>query len=176
MMGAELALLDGDPAAAGEIIARSPTLFAGYWEDEAATAQVMRDGWMRTGDVGTFDPDGYLRLEGRVKEMIKTGGLTVIPAEVEAALMAHPAVTDAAVVGVPDEQWGEAVHAFVILVPGGSIPEAELTAFCRDRLTAYKRPKAIHIVSELPRTGIGKIARRVVRERLLAPDRLADTN
>jgi acyl-CoA synthetase (AMP-forming)/AMP-acid ligase II len=170
MMGAELALVDGSSATTGEILARSPTLFAGYWEDAAATAQVMRDGWMRTGDVGTFDQDGYLRLEGRVKEMIKTGGLTVIPAEIEAALMAHPAVTDAAVVGVPDEQWGEAVHAFVILAPGGPVLEAELTAFCRDRLTAYKRPKAIHIVSELPRTGIGKIARRVVRERLLASD------
>jgi acyl-CoA synthetase (AMP-forming)/AMP-acid ligase II len=175
MMGAELDLLplagdSGESAGAGEIVARSPSLFAGYWEDAAATAQVMRDGWMRTGDVGTFDQDGYLRLEGRVKEMIKTGGLTVIPAEVEAALMAHPSVSDAAVVGVPDERWGEAVHAFVILVPDRPVPEAELREFCQERLTAYKRPKVIHIVSGLPRTGIGKIARRVIRERLLGSD------
>jgi acyl-CoA synthetase (AMP-forming)/AMP-acid ligase II len=170
MMGAELALLGGESDSSGEIIARSPTRFAGYWQDPAATAQVMHGDWMRTGDVGTFDQDGYVRLDGRVKEMIKTGGLTVIPAEIEAALMAHPAVTDAAVVGVPDEQWGEAVHAFVILAPGGAVPEAELTAFCRERLTGYKRPKAIHIVAELPRTGIGKIARRVVRERLLGSE------
>jgi acyl-CoA synthetase (AMP-forming)/AMP-acid ligase II len=173
MLGAELALLPagnhaGEAAAAGEILARSPSLFAGYWDDPAATAQVMRDGWMRTGDIGTFDQDGYLRLDGRVKEMIRTGGLTVIPAEIETVLLAHPNVADAAVVGVPDEQWGEAVHAFVILAPAGSVSEAELNGFCRERLSGYKRPKAIHIVAELPRTGIGKIARRVVRERLLA--------
>ena len=125
---------------------------------------------MRTGDLGTFDHDGYLRLEGRAKEMIKTGGLTVIPTEIEAALLTHPCVTDAAVVGVPDEQWGEAVHAFVIVDPGGSVAEADLALFCQERLIGYKRPKAIHIVSELPRTGIGKIARRVVRERLLASE------
>ncbi len=174
MMGAELALLpnpDGSGGSAGgEIIARSPSLFAGYWEDPAATAQVMRDGWMRTGDVGSFDEDGYLRLEGRIKEMIKTGGMTVIPAEIEEALMRHPGVADVAVVGIPDEKWGEAVHAFVILTPGRPVVEAELTAFCHERLAGYKRPKAIHIVPDLPRVGIGKIARRVVRERLLVSD------
>lgn len=173
MLGAQLYLLNaGDKShgahGAGEIVAHSPTLFAGYWQDAAATAQVMCEQWMRTGDVGRFDEDGFLLLEGRVKEMIKTGGLTVIPTEVEAALLEHPQVSDAAVVGVPDEQWGEAVHAFVIIAPGASVPEAELKAFCQERLVGYKRPKAIHIVAELPRTGIGKIARRVVRERVLA--------
>ncbi len=170
MLGAELDLLpaaDGS-AGTGEIIARSPSLFAGYWEDPTATAQVMRDGWMRTGDLGAFDADGFLRLEGRVKEMIKTGGLTVIPAEVEAALVAHPGVADAAVVGMPDERWGEAVHAFVIPAPGTTISPDELKAFCHERLAGYKRPKVIHVVSTLPRTGIGKIARRVIREQLLA--------
>ncbi|MDX2061101.1 MAG: AMP-binding protein [Gemmatimonadales bacterium] len=172
MLGAELALLpvaDGSEGA-GEIIARSPSLFAGYWQDPEATNQVMRDGWMRTGDLGAFDQDGYLRLEGRLKEMIKTGGLTVIPSEVEAALVAHPAVADAAVVGVPDERWGEAVHAFVIPAPGASVSAADLTAFCHERLAGYKRPKAIHVVTTLPRTGIGKVARRVIREQLLASD------
>jgi acyl-CoA synthetase (AMP-forming)/AMP-acid ligase II len=161
MLGAQMYLLNG------EIVARSPTLFAGYWQDDAATAQVMSEHWMRTGDIGTFDAEGFLRLEGRIKEIIKSGGMTVIPGEVETALLEHPAVSDVAVVGVPDAQWGEAVHAFVILASGVTLGEPELKAFCHDRLIGYKRPKVIHIVTELPRTGIGKIARRVVRERAL---------
>jgi acyl-CoA synthetase (AMP-forming)/AMP-acid ligase II len=171
MMGSQLYLLPSDaagPQASGEIVAQSPTLFAGYWQDEAATAQVMRGGGMRTGDVGRFDDEGFLTLEGRVKEMIKTGGLTVIPAEIESTLMAHPLVSDAAVVGVPDEQWGEAVHAFVTLAPGASILEADLMSFCHERLAGYKRPKAIHIMPELPRTGIGKVARRLLRDQVFA--------
>ena len=162
MFGAQLYLLNG------EIVARSPTLFAGYWQDDAATAQVMTEHWMRTGDLGSFDAGGFLRLEGRVKEIIKSGGMTVVPTEVERTLLEHPGVNDVAVVGVPDAQWGEAVHAFVILEPGASIVEAELKTFCQERLIGYKRPKVIHIVDELPRTGIGKISRRVVRDRLLA--------
>jgi acyl-CoA synthetase (AMP-forming)/AMP-acid ligase II len=162
MLGAQLYLLNG------EIVARSPTLFAGYWQDDAATSQVMSEHWMRTGDLGQFDSDGFLRLEGRLKEIIKSGGMTVVTAEVERALLEHPQVSDAAVVGVPDAQWGEAVHAFVILKPSACVAEAELKAFCHERLVVYKRPKVIHIVTELPRTGIGKIARRAVRESVLA--------
>ena len=128
----------------------------------------MPDGWLRTGDIGRLDEDGFLILEGRVKEMIKSGGLTVIPAEVESVLLSHPGVRDAAVVGVPDERWGEAVHAFVTLSPGASVVETELKALCQQRLTTYKRPKVIRIVSDLPRTGIGKVARRLVREQAIA--------
>jgi acyl-CoA synthetase (AMP-forming)/AMP-acid ligase II len=173
MLGAKIQLMnpDGEPAApgeSGEIVARSPTLFAGYWQDEMATGQVMTSMGMRTGDLGRFDEEGFLRLEGRVKEIIKSGGLTVIPTEIEAVLVEHPAVRDAAVIGVPDERWGEAVHAFVTVAPGASLVEADLKQFCQERLTGYKRPKAFHIVQDLPRTGIGKIARRLVRERLLA--------
>jgi acyl-CoA synthetase (AMP-forming)/AMP-acid ligase II len=173
MKGAELYLrpADGDAKTdngAGEIIARSPSLFAGYWQDESATAQVMQDGWLRTGDVGHFDDEGFLTLEGRAKEMIKSGGLTVIPSEIEGILIEHPNVSEAVVVGIPDDTWGEAVHAFVILVPGVSITEAELKGFCRERLASYKNPKVIHVVKELPKTGIGKIARRQVREQILA--------
>jgi acyl-CoA synthetase (AMP-forming)/AMP-acid ligase II len=163
MLGAQLYCTES-----GEIVARSPTMFAGYWQDPETTSKVMVDQWMRTGDVGSFDDDGFLRLKGRVKEIIKSGGMTVIPNEIEAALMAHPRVSDAAVVGVPDEQWGEAVHAFVILSSSAAVSEADLKVFCQQNLAGYKRPKAIHIVADLPRTGIGKIARRVVRERLLA--------
>jgi acyl-CoA synthetase (AMP-forming)/AMP-acid ligase II len=168
MMGAQLYLLDSaseaGPHPSGEIIARSPTLFAGYWQDASATAQVMLGDAMRTGDLGRFDAEGFLTLDGRVKEMIKTGGITVIPAEIEDILMGHPHVSDAAVVGVPDERWGEAVHAFVTLSPGVPTIEVDLMSFCQERLTTYKRPKVIHILPELPRTGIGKIARRLLRE------------
>lgn len=163
MFGAQLYCTES-----GEIVARSPTMFAGYWQDPETTSKVMVEQWMRTGNVGSFDDEGFLRLKGRVKEIIKSGGMTVIPNEIEAALMAHPRVSDAAVVGVPDEQWGEAVHAFVILSSAAAVSEADLKAFCQENLAGYKRPKAIHIVADLPRTGIGKIARRVVRERLLA--------
>ena len=172
MIGTQLHVLnpDGGPAApheSGEIIARSPTLFAGYWQDESATSQVITAKGMRTGDLGRFDEDGYLVLDGRVKEMIKTGGLTVIPTEVEAILLGHPAVKEAVVIGVPDERWGEAVHAVVTLSLGASLLEADLKQFCQERLTGYKRPKVFHIVSDLPRTGIGKIARRLMREQVM---------
>jgi acyl-CoA synthetase (AMP-forming)/AMP-acid ligase II len=174
MVGADLYLLDGlddgakrTGAGRGEVVARSPTLFAGYWQDEAATAQIMRGDGMRTGDIGRFDEEGFLILEGRAKEMIKTGGLTVIPAEVESVLMGHPRVGDAAVVGVPDERWGEAVHAFVTPSQGASLAGEELRSYCQERLAGYKRPKVFHIVSELPRTGIGKVARRLLREQVV---------
>ncbi|MDT9598848.1 class I adenylate-forming enzyme family protein [Sphingosinicella rhizophila] len=172
MIGAELRILgeDGEPGSGdepGEIIARSPTLFAGYWQDPNTTAQVMRDGWMRTGDIGRIDEDGFLVLSGRVKEVIKSGGVTVIPSEVEAALLSHESVREAAVVGVPDDNWGEAVHAFVVLHLGAEMPEKELLAFCRQQLAGYKTPKSVHFVGDLPRTGIGKIARREVRDQFL---------
>lgn len=172
MIGTQLHVLnaEGEPAApgeSGEIVARSPTLFSGYWQDEAATSQVITSKGMRTGDLGRFDEDGFLVLDGRLKEMIKTGGVTVIPTEVEGVLLGHPGVKEAVVIGVPDERWGEAVHAVVTLSPDASLLEADLKLFCHERLTGYKRPKAFHIVSELPRTGIGKIARRLMREQLM---------
>jgi acyl-CoA synthetase (AMP-forming)/AMP-acid ligase II len=171
MDGAQLYLLNEAGGIAGEnesgeIVARSPTLFNGYWQDTAATEQVMRGEWMHTGDFGRIDAEGFLSLEGRVKEMIKTGGLTVIPSEIENVLLAHPGVRDAVVVGVPDERWGEAVHAFVTLSPGASLQEAELKSFCKERLAGYKCPKSIQIVPELPKTGIGKIARRLIRDQV----------
>lgn len=177
MLGAELRLRahDGAPAPpgeAGEIVATSPTLMAGYWDDPASTAAVIEDGWMRTGDLGRFDADGYLILEGRLKEIIKSGGMTVVPREVEEVLLRHPEVLDAAVVGVPDERWGEAVHAFVTLRRGARVTEGELRAFCHGALAGYKRPQVIEILSDLPRTGIGKIAHGELRR--LALTRSAD--
>ena len=178
MLGAQIYLLDAAGKAAergerGEIVARSPSLFSGYWEDELTTRQVMPDGWLRTGDIGHQDEEGYLVLEGRVKEMIKTGGATVIPSEIENILMGHPDVSEAAVVGIPDEDWGEAVHAFVIPAVGVAITESELKLFCKERLAGYKTPKVIHVVKELPTTGIGKVARRQVRDQFLAREKSA---
>jgi acyl-CoA synthetase (AMP-forming)/AMP-acid ligase II len=173
MAGAELYVLNeaGEVAGAGEsgeIFARSPSLFSGYWQDRAATDLVMRGAWMRTGDFGRIDSEGFLSLEGRVKEMIKTGGLTVIPGEIEGILLEHPGVRDAVVVGVHDERWGEAVHAFVTLFEAASLQEAQLKLFCKERLAGYKCPKSIQIVTELPKTGIGKIARGLVRDQASA--------
>ena len=169
MLGTELRLLTPDGAAprrgeAGEVFARSPTQMLGYWQDPAATAQVVQDGWMRTGDLGHLDGDGYLVLEGRLKEVIKSGGMTVVAREVEETLLRHPSVREAAVVGVPDERWGEAAHAFVTLTPGANMGARELQTYCRGRLAGYKCPKGFHVVQELPRTGIGKIARQELRE------------
>jgi acyl-CoA synthetase (AMP-forming)/AMP-acid ligase II len=172
MIGTQLRIVDKDGGPTngdepGEIMARSPTLFAGYWQDPITTANVVRDGWMTTGDIGRFDEDGFLVLSGRVKEVIKSGGVTVIPGEVEAALLDHALVREAAVVGVPDDNWGEAVHAFVVLHEGAELAERDLLIFCRAQLAGYKTPKSIHFVADLPRTGIGKIARREVREQFI---------
>ncbi len=180
MLGTELRLQTPDGAAVrlgetGEVSARSSSQMLGYWQDPAATAEVVHDGWMRTGDLGRLDGDGYLVLEGRLKEVIKSGGMTVVPREVEEALLRHPSVREAAVVGVPDERWGEAAHAFVTLTPGANVGARELQTYCRGRLAGYKCPKGFHIVGELPRTGIGKIARRELRELALGAERAAPT-
>lgn len=165
MVGAQLRIVgeDGEDlphGEAGEVLAATPTLMAGYWGDPEATARVVGDGWMHTGDLGRLDPDGYLVLESRLKQVIKSGGMTVVPREVEEALLRHPAVLEAAVVGLGDERWGEAVHAFVTLKPGRGATPAELRGFCRTVLAGYKCPKEVHVMRELPRTGIGKISRR----------------
>ncbi len=173
MLGTDLRIdaLEGDAAGAGEIgevVVRSPTQMRGYWEDPEATAQIVRKGWFHTGDLGRTDDQGFLVLEGRLKEVIKSGGATVVPREVEDTLLLHPGVREATVVGVPDERWGEAVHAFVVLRPGATPLDTDVQSFCREHLASYKCPKAIHILDELPRTGIGKVARRELRERALA--------
>ena len=168
MLGARVVITGEDGRAvehgkAGEVLAATPTLMAGYWQDPQATAQVIRDGFMRTGDLGRFDDEGRLVLEGRIKEVIKSGGMTVVPREVEEALLEHPAVLEAAVVGVPDERWGEAVHAYVTLRAGGNADPEDLRRHCRRLLASYKCPKRVHVLADLPRTGIGKISRSRLR-------------
>jgi acyl-CoA synthetase (AMP-forming)/AMP-acid ligase II len=152
----------------GEIVSRSRNNVAGYWRRDAETAALYtEDGFLRTGDAGHIDEDGYLFVTDRVKDMIITGGENVYPVEVEAVLAEHPAVAEVAVVGLPDARWGEAVTAVVRLAEGAEPPtEAELVAFTSGRLASYKKPQRIHIVRELPRNASGKILKRTLRDTL----------
>ncbi len=138
---------------------RGPNVFSGYWERPDATAEAFTaDGWFRTGDVGELDPDGYLRLVGRASELIITGGYNVYPREVEDAILSHPDVVDAAVVGAPDDTWGERVLAFVVLREGASV-DAALEAHVAERLAPYKRPRSWRAVPAIPRNAMGKVLR-----------------
>jgi acyl-CoA synthetase (AMP-forming)/AMP-acid ligase II len=148
----------------GEILVRAPFTAAGYHGDDELSAETfLPDGWVRTRDVGRFDERGYLYLVDRTSDMIVTGGYNVYPREVEDALAAHPAVREAVVVGAPDEQWVEAVTAFVV---ADGVDEQELITHCRTRLAAYKAPKAVHFVAEIPKSPVGKLLRRAVRDPL----------
>ena len=141
----------------GEVWTRSVQNFKGYWGQEEETARTLdADGWLRTGDAGYLDAEGYLFLTDRVKDMIISGGENVYPAEVENALSDHPAVADVAVIGVPDERWGETVKAIVVPRPGATVVAADVIAFARDRLA--------HVVESLPRNPSGKILKRALRE------------
>ncbi len=153
--------------AAGEIWTRSAQNSPGYHRRPAETAALLPgDGWLRTGDGGYVDPDGYLFLTDRVKDMIVTGGENVYPAEVERVLREHPAVADAAVVGLPDPQWGERVAAAVVERPGHHLDVEELLAFVGARIAGYKRPRSVHVLPDLPRNATGKVLKRAVRTAL----------
>jgi acyl-CoA synthetase (AMP-forming)/AMP-acid ligase II len=154
---------DVAPAQAGEIVVRAPFLTTGYYRDDALNeATFLRGGWLRTRDVGRFDDDGYLYLVDRTSDMIVTGGYNVYPREVEDVLLAHPAVREAAVVGIPDERWGEAVTAFVALREEAE--EAALIAFARERLAGYKVPKSVRFIEAVPKSAVGKPLRRALRD------------
>ena len=144
-------LLDGP--AVGELVVRGPNVFAGYWRNPEASAAALADGWLRTGDLAERDDEGYFRIRGRLKDMYISGGENVYPAEVESVLHEHPAVADAAVVGVADERWGEAGIAFVVLARGASGDEEELLEHCAARLARFKVPRGVRFVDELPRSG-----------------------
>jgi fatty-acyl-CoA synthase len=153
----------------GEICTRGYLVMQGYFEmAEATAAAISPDGWLRTGDLGTMDERGYCRIAGRVKDMIIRGGENIYPREVEALLFGHPAVADVAVVGLPDERWGETVAAFVRPAGGMACDPGELFDFCREHLAAYKTPRTWVIVEQFPTTASGKIQKYVLRERLLA--------
>jgi acyl-CoA synthetase (AMP-forming)/AMP-acid ligase II len=155
---------DLPPGEVGEVIMRGDFVMKGYWKDPELTAETIRDGWLHTGDMGMFDEGGYLYLTDRKKDMIISGGFNIYPNEVENALVEHPAVFEAVVVGVPDDKWGEAVKALVVLRSGAKATEEELIEHCRERLASYKKPKSVDFVESIPRNATGKVLRRLVRE------------
>jgi long-chain acyl-CoA synthetase len=152
------------PGEVGEIIARGGNIMLGYWRKPEETAAVLRDGWYFSGDMGTMDKDGYLYIVDRKKDMIISGGENIYSVEVENALSNHPAVLECAVVGVPDEQWGEAVKALVVFRPAMQASEDELIVHCREQIAAYKVPRSIDFLEILPKSASGKVLKRELRE------------
>ncbi|MFM5923239.1 MAG: AMP-binding protein, partial [Novosphingobium sp.] len=148
----------------GEIVTRSSNNMLGYWKLPEATASTMKDGWVATGDVGYLDPDGYVYMYDRAKDMIITGGENVYPAEVESGIYGHPDVLEVAVIGVPDAKWGEAVKAVCVPKPGATIDPDSIVAWARERLAGFKVPKSVDVIEALPRNPSGKILRRALRE------------
>ena len=169
--GVELRIIDleagrdvSEPNTVGEIWVRSPQVMKGYWNNPTATTEAIDgDGWFRSGDVGYLDADGYLYIHDRVKDMIVSGGENVYPAEVENVLMAHPAIADVAIIGVPHEKWGETAKAVVVLAPGAELSPADLIAFAKARLATFKCPTSVDFVDTLPRNPSGKVLKKDLR-------------
>ncbi|HTK29717.1 MAG TPA: long-chain-fatty-acid--CoA ligase [Vicinamibacterales bacterium] len=152
-----------DGRTVGEIVVRGNVVMKGYYDDPAATAQALRGGWFHTGDAAVVHPDGYAEIRDRLKDVIISGGENISSVEVEGVLLRHPAVLEAAVVGLPDARWGEAPHAFVVCRPGASCTGEEIRAFARDHLAHFKAPHTVTFVAELPKTATGKIQKFVLR-------------
>jgi long-chain acyl-CoA synthetase len=168
-VGVDVEIRDADGARCpagevGEVVVSGPNVMGAYWNKPDQTAAALRDGWYATGDLGYMDDDGFVYLVDRAKDMIVTGGENVYSTEVEDVLYRHPAVLEAAVFGVPDERWGEAVHATVVPRAGAAVDEAELVAWCREAIAGYKVPKRIELRAEpLPKSGAGKVLKRELR-------------
>ena len=148
----------------GEIIVKGDIVSPGYWRQPEETAKAYKDGWLQTGDLAVLDEEGYVNIVDRKKDMIITGGENVYSVEVENVLYSHAAVLEAAVIGVPDPEWGEAVKAVIVLKPGKEAGEEEIIQHCRNRLAGYKTPKSIEFVPELPKTGSGKLFKKALKE------------
>jgi long-chain acyl-CoA synthetase len=169
--GTELRLCDPEnpatevePGGEGEVQVRGPQVMLGYWDNIEATRDVFVDGWLRTGDVGAFDEEGYLRIVDRIKDLIKFRGYSVYPSEVEAVLLKHPSIAEAAVVGRTDPMEGEVPVAYLVLRHGADSDLSDLPAFLEPHLAAYKRPRRFHAVTEIPKNAVGKPLKRVLRE------------
>lgn len=167
LMGDDGTLLP--PGERGEIVVRGSLVMAGYYRNPEATAEASTHGWHHTGDIGYLDGDGYLFIVDRAKDMVITGGFNVYSTEVEQALMSHPAVQDCAVVGLPDEKWGERVTAVIQLLPGREVELDELTAFVKGRIGGVKAPKQVEVWPDLPRSKVGKVLKSQIKASLLAP-------
>jgi acyl-CoA synthetase (AMP-forming)/AMP-acid ligase II len=151
------------PDQQGELVIRGPTEMDGYLDDEAATAEIKKYGWLHTGDIGRRDADGYFYITDRKRDMIISGGFNIFPFEIESALMEHAGVQDCAVIGVPDEKWGEAVMACVQLKPGSNVGADELIAFAKEKIGSMKAPKSVDFIANLPRSPVGKVLKRELR-------------
>jgi acyl-CoA synthetase (AMP-forming)/AMP-acid ligase II len=151
------------PGEPGEILLRGPALMTGYWNRTGQTIEALRGGWMHTGDIGYLDEEGFLFVVDRKKDMIVSGGENIYSREVEEALSTHSAVREAAVVGVPDQTWGESVFAFVTTAPGAVVTSEELVAHCRRQIASYKKPRFIKLVDTLPRIFNGKVDKKALR-------------
>jgi acyl-CoA synthetase (AMP-forming)/AMP-acid ligase II len=148
----------------GEVVIRGPQIMMGYWNMAEATEKALKNGWMHTGDAARMDDEGFIYIQDRIKDMIVSGGENIYPAEVESAVFEHGAIADVAVIGVPSEQWGESVLAFVVLKPGSTVTPDELFDFCRPRLAGYKIPKQIEFIEAVPRNASGKALKKDLRE------------
>jgi acyl-CoA synthetase (AMP-forming)/AMP-acid ligase II len=162
-------VVDGDgqqcpPGVVGEIIISGDQVMKGYWNLPEETEKSIRDGWFHSGDAGYFDGDGYLYIHDRVKDMIVSGAENIYPAEVESALAGHESIADVAVIGVPDEKWGETVKAVVVLAPGAALSKDEIIAYARTRIGGFKIPRSVDFMDELPRNPSGKILKRELRK------------
>ena len=170
--GTEIRVVDADDRdvprdgkAIGEIIARSDGVMEGYWRQPEASAEALRGGWFHTGDMATFNEEGYLLIVDRKKDIIVSGGENISSLELEKAILAHPAALEAGVIPVPDAKWGEVPKALVVLKPNASVTESELIEFCRSRLSHYKCPRSVEFVDSLPKTGTGKILKKYLRKK-----------
>ena len=161
----EMADVPADGQTMGEIVMRGNTVMAGYYLDPEATAEAFRGGWFHSGDLGVVYPDGYIELRDRAKDIVISGGENISTVEVEQALMSHPDVLEVAVVGVPDDKWGERPKAFVVLRPGTSPTQQELIAHVRTKIAAYKAPREVVVIVDLPKTSTGKIQKFMLREK-----------
>ena len=148
----------------GEVVVRGPQLMREYWKQPQATTDTLRDGWLHSGDIGTLDADGYLTIRDRLKDMIVSGGENVYPRAIEEVLAGHPAVAEAAVIGVPHPHWGETVKAIVVPRASTTLDGEELMAFCREHLGGFEVPRSVDVVESLPRNAAGKVLKRVLRE------------
>ncbi len=156
------------PGEVGEVVARGDVVMPGYWQNPEASAEALRGGWLHTGDIGYFDDRGFLFLLDRAKDMVISGGNNVYPREVEEAIILHPQVATCVVFGIPDDYWGEAVHAVVVPRPGETLTAKQIIDFCGEHMAGYKKPKAVDFVDELPVSGYGKVLRREVRDKYWA--------